>query len=89
MGATLWLWGVRNPAVLLAGLAALAGYQGIADWSITMVVVLMFGFVAEVGNRLGRRALARKRRKAAANEAMRSATELRERFRTQEHRRAA
>lgn len=89
MAVTFWLWGVRNLCVVLAGLVALAGYQGVADWSITMVVVLGFAIVAEIGNRIGRRAYERKRRNEAAREAIRSASELRERFRTQEQRRAA
>lgn len=89
MAVKFWLWGVRNLCVVFAGLVALAGYQGIADWSITMVVVLAFGIVAEVGNRIGRKGLAKQRRKKAASEAIKSATELRERFRTHEQRRAA
>ena len=89
MAVKFWLWGVRNVCVVLAGLVAFAGYQGVADWSITMVVVLAFGMVAEVGNRIGRHALNRQRRKKAARAALQSATELRERFRTQEQRRAA
>ncbi len=84
-----WLWGVRNLFVALAGLVAFAGYKGVADWSITLVVVLGLALVAEVGNRFGRRALTRQRRKKAAREALRSATDLRERMRTQEQRRAA
>ena len=84
-----WLWGVRNVFVALAGLVALAGYQGIADWSIVMVVVLVLGVIAEVGNRIGRGALGRQRRNSAAQDAIRSATELRERFRAQDQRRAA
>ena len=86
--AAFWLWGVRNLCVVLAGLTAFAGYEGAADWSITMVVVLGFGLLAEVGNRFGRRALARKRRAAAASRALRSAGELRERMRTHERRAA-
>lgn len=89
MAVKFWLWGVRNLCVVLAGLVALAGYQGVADWSITMVVVLAFGIIAEAGNRIGRKALRKQRRKRAASEAIKSATELRERFRTQEQRRAA
>lgn len=89
MAVKFWLWGVRNVCVALAGLVALAGYQGVADWSITMAVVLALGIVAEVGNRIGRKALMKQRRKRAAREAIKSATELRERFRTQEQRRAA
>lgn len=84
-----WLWGVRNLFVALAAVAAFLGYQGAADWSITLVVMLGFALIAEVGNRVGRRALNKKRRKQAAIEALRSASELRERMRGQEHRRAA
>ncbi len=87
--AIFWLWGVRNPAVLLAGLVAFGGYRGVADWSITMVVVLAFGLVAEVANRLGRRALAKKRRRQASAQALRSAEEIRDRFRTGHQRKAA
>lgn len=74
--------------MLIAGVIAFAGYQGVADWSITMVVVLAFGLVAEVANRFGRRALNKKRRKAEAVAALRDAAEFRERFRT-EQRKAA
>lgn len=87
--ATFWLWGLRNPAILLAGLAAYAGYSGAADWSIAMVVVLGFGIIAEVANRFGRRALAKRRRKQAAVLALRSAAEVRDRFRTEHQRKAA
>jgi len=87
--ATFWLWGVRNPAVALAGLAAFAGYQEVADWSVLMPAVLGFAIIAEVGNRFGRVALARKRRKKAAIEAIRSATEVRDRLRAGQTRKAA
>ena len=86
--AMFWLWGVRNLFVALAGLVCLAGYRGVADWSITLVVMLGFAFIAETGNRIGRRALAKKRRKAAAVVALRSAADLRDRMRTQERRAA-
>jgi len=86
--AMFWLWGVRNLFVALAGLVCLAGYRGVADWSITLVVMLGFAFIAEIGNRIGRRALAKKRRKAAAVVALRSAADLRDRMRTQERRAA-
>jgi len=86
--AMFWLWGVRNLFVALAGLVCFAGYRGVADWSITLVVMLGCAFIAEVGNRLGRRALAKKRRKAAAVMALRSAAEFRDRMRTQERRAA-
>lgn len=76
-----WIWVVRNPAVLLAGAAAFLGYQEAADWSIAMVAVLAFGLVAEVGNRMGRRALARKRKKEAVAHALHAATVVRDRIR--------
>jgi hypothetical protein len=65
-----------------------AGYRGVADWSITLVTMLGLAMVAEVGNRIGRRSLAKKRRKAAAVQALRAASELRERMRAQERRAA-
>lgn len=74
--------------MLIAGVVAFAGYRGVADWSITMAVVLAFGMVAEIANRFGRRALNKKRRKAQAVAALRDAAEFRERFRT-EQRKAA
>ena len=87
--AMFWIWGVRNLFVALAGLVCFAGYRGVADWSITLVAMLGLAFVAEFGSRAGRRSLAKKRRKAAATQALRAATDLRDRMRTQEQRRAA
>jgi hypothetical protein len=87
--ATFWLWGVRNLFVVFAGLCALAGQQGAADWSIAWSATLGFALIAEVGNRFGRRAWEKKRRKSAAREALRSASDLRERLRQPEQRRAA
>jgi hypothetical protein len=87
--ATFWLWGVRNLFVALAAVAAFAGYQQAADWSITLVVMLGFAMVAEVGNRFGRKAWRKKQRKQAAIMALRSASELRDRMRSSEHQRAA
>jgi hypothetical protein len=87
--ATFWLWCVRNPFAALACLAALAGQQGAADWSIAWTATLGFALVAEVGNRFGRSALQKKRRKSAAREALRSPSDLRERLRAPEQRRAA
>ncbi|HMO54535.1 MAG TPA: hypothetical protein PJ994_08535 [Tepidiformaceae bacterium] len=86
--AVFWLWGIRNPVVLLAGLVAFGGFQGVADWSITMAVVLALGIIGVVADRFGLRALNKKRRKAEAVSALREAAEARERFRT-EQRRAA
>jgi len=50
-----WVWGVRNPAVALAALVTAAGLDGIADWSIAMMAVMVLGFVAEIANRVARR----------------------------------
>lgn len=86
--AIFWFWVVRNPAVLLAGAAAFAGYQGAADWSIAMTVVLAFALVAEAATRLGRRAKEHKRRQREAARALNAATDVRERLRAA-HRRAA
>jgi hypothetical protein len=87
--AMFWIWGVRNLFVALAGLVCFAGYRGVADWSITLVTMLGLAFIAEAGSRFGRRALEKKRRKEAATRAIRAATDLRDRMRTQEQRRAA
>ena len=64
--AMFWLWGVRNLFVVLAGAVAFAGYKGVADWSITLVVMLALALVAEAGNRIGRRSLSKQRRKQHA-----------------------
>jgi hypothetical protein len=87
--ATFWLWGVRNLFVALAGLVAFAGYKEVADWSIILVVVLGLAMVAEVGNRFGRRAVAKNQRNAAAVRALREASVVRDRLRAAEPRRAA
>jgi hypothetical protein len=50
-----WIWGVRNPAVALAGLATLAGMTGAADWSISLTVVMVLGFIADTATRVARR----------------------------------
>jgi hypothetical protein len=84
-----WLWGVRNLFVALAAVVAFAGYKEVADPSIVFTAMLGLALVAEVGNRFGRKAVKRERRKKAALEAIRSANELRDRFRTKEQRRAA
>lgn len=87
--ATFWLWGIRNPSVLLAGLVTGSGFYGVADWSITLLIVLAFGVLAEIGGILGRRARARDDRDRAARTAMRDASLLRERLREREPKRSA
>lgn len=57
-----WIWGVRNPCVLLGALATAGGLYGIADMSLVMTVLLLFGVIAEVANRLARRAARHERR---------------------------
>jgi hypothetical protein len=82
--ATFWLWGIRNLSVLLAGLVTASGFYGVADWSITLVIVLALGVFAEIGGILGRRARARDARARAARTAVRDASLLRERRRERE-----
>ena len=84
--ATFWVWGVRNPFVLLAALATAAGLKDVADDSIAFTVVLACGVVAELAAHFGRRARARAERARAVEQALRDATALRERF---QHRKAA
>ena len=62
-----WIWAVRNPLVLLAGLATAAGLTGVADWSLAMATVLVAGVVADAANHLARRATARKAREQRAH----------------------
>ena len=81
-----WVWGVRNPFVLLGGLATGAALYGVADNSIAFTLLLVFGVLAEAANHLARRARAKERRTRAASDAIRVATQLRESF---QHRKAA
>lgn len=87
--ATFWLWGVRNPAVLIAGLVTASGFYGVADWSITLVLVLVLGVFAEVAGVFGRRARTRDARDRAAEAAVRDASLLRQRLREHEPKRHA
>ena len=75
-----WVWGVRNPFVLLGGLATGAALYGVADHSIAFTLLLVFGVLAEAANHLARRARAKERRTRAASDAIRVATQLRESF---------
>lgn len=75
-----WVWGVRNPCLLLGGLATAAGLNGVADQSIAFTVLLVFGVLAEAANHFARCARSKERRARAAHEAIRAATELRESF---------
>jgi hypothetical protein len=50
-----WVWGVRNPSLVLAALATASGLTGVADWSIAMMTIMVLGFVAEAANRIARR----------------------------------
>lgn len=81
-----WVWGIRNPCLLLAGLATAAGLNGVADQSIAFTILLVFGVLAEASNHLARQARTKERRAEAAHDAIRAATELRESF---QHRKAA
>ncbi len=81
-----WVWGVRNPCVVLGGLATGAALYGIADQSIAFTVLLVFGVLAEAANHFARGARAKEQRARAAQNAVREAVELRESF---QHRKAA
>lgn len=87
--ATFWLWGVRNPCVLLAGLVTASGLAGVADWSITMAIIMMLALTAEAASIMARRARARRDRERAAREALLGASAIRQRFREAEAKRAA
>lgn len=63
-----WIWGVRNPCVLLGAVATGAGLYGVADMSIAMTTLLFFGVLAEAANHLARRTAARQRRARALAE---------------------
>jgi len=67
-----WIWAVRNPAVLIAGLATASGLTGVADWSLAMALVLVFGVIADAANHLARHAAVRRDRKRAAIAALRT-----------------
>lgn len=82
-----WIWGVRNPCVLLGGLATAAGLYGIADMSIAMTTLLFFGVIAETANRLARRVAKRQRRERELAEI--TALRRREPSRESYYRRAA
>ncbi|MEP7215960.1 MAG: hypothetical protein ABI782_06870 [Anaerolineaceae bacterium] len=81
-----WVWGVRNPCLLLGGLAAGAGLNGVADQSIAFTVLLVFGVIALAANRAARRARVKERRARAADDAIRGAIKMRESF---QHHKAA
>jgi hypothetical protein len=65
---TFWLWGVRNPAIVFAGVCVVAGLTGVADEALSFSGILIAGVVADAANHLGRRALARQEYARAAGE---------------------
>ena len=78
--ARFWIWGVRNPVLLLAALATAAGLRGVADDAITFTALLAFGVIAEIATHLGRRARAKEQRARAVALALREATAVRQRL---------
>ena len=56
---TFWIWGVRNPCLACAALATAAGLTAVADWSLALSTVLVFGVMADIATHLARRAAAR------------------------------
>jgi hypothetical protein len=75
-----WIWGVRNPCVLLAGLATASGLYGVADWSICMATVLIMGLTANIANHLARRAHERAQAARAGAISLAEAREARKAF---------
>ena len=76
-----WVWGVRNPCLALGALATAAGMAGVADWSISLMTLLLLGMFAEAANHLGRHAKARRDRHRAVMTALASASKARDTFR--------
>ncbi len=68
---TFWIWGVRNPCLALAALATASGLTGVADWSLAMSSLLVFGVAAHTATHLARRVRARHEREQAVILAMR------------------
>jgi hypothetical protein len=76
-----WIWGVRNVAVALGGLATAAGLSGVLDWSLAMATVLVFGVIAASANHLARHAAVRRARRRAAIVGLHTHEALLERYR--------
>ena len=57
--ATFWYWVVRNPMVLLAGLAVASGFAEVLEWSPALALALPCALMAEAADWLGGRATER------------------------------
>jgi len=62
---TFWLWGIRNPSVLLGALCVAAGLAGVADEALSFSGLLLCGLVADAANHLARRVVARREQQRA------------------------
>jgi len=86
-----WIWGVRNPALLLATMGLLAGLGAVAEWPLALMAATTAALVAAAAHRLARNARNRSRRAQAMLETERAIREIREHCREQRagHRDAA
>ena len=53
---TFWIWGVRNPCMLVAAACTVAGLMGLADWSISLFVLMTCALAGDAANHLARSA---------------------------------
>lgn len=63
--AAVWVWGVRNPALLALALCFAAGYEGVLDWSAALAATLPCAFIAQGAGWLAGRARRRADRRRA------------------------
>ena len=89
--ALFWTWGVRNPALLLATTALLAGLGGVTEWPLAVAAATVGALVGDSAHHLARKARRRTRRAQQLLETERAIREIREHFREQHpaHRDAA
>ncbi len=62
--AMFWYWVVRNPMVLLGGLAIASGFAEVLEWSPALALALPCALVAEAADWLGGRAAEREEERA-------------------------
>lgn len=62
---TFWLWGVRNPFILLGAVFAVAGLCGIFDQALSFSGLMLCGLFADAANHLARRIVARQEQERA------------------------
>lgn len=62
--ATFWIWAIRNPFGVAAGLCLLAGFGEVFEWNLALSGLAFFGIIAEAGDHLAMRARERNRQAA-------------------------